>query len=267
MKNTSIVLMAIAVSLTGCSMVTVDPGEKGVLVDKPYFIGSGGVRDESLEPGRYFTWFSTSAVYVDVKPLLFEENFDDLMTIDTVPVDFRTTLQIQVTNPQALVKTYGDKWYENNLQRQYQAMVRDEARRYSMNDLLTGQNTPATMESNIRTKIDALIKSRHLPFSVTDLSIGRALPNKNVLDQIDQTAAQQQRSKTMIEATKAEQQREKSEAARAAADNAYRQEMNLSADQFIQLESVKRYSEVCTKSGNCNLIIGGSGVSFLAKNK
>lgn len=46
MKKTSIVLTALAVSLSGCSMVTVDPGEKAVLVDKPYFIGNGGVRDE-----------------------------------------------------------------------------------------------------------------------------------------------------------------------------------------------------------------------------
>lgn len=267
MKKTAITkaiaLATMAVLASGCSVVSVDAGEQAVLIDKPYIFGSGGVRDEPFDTGRSFTWFSTSFELVDIKPTLKDEPFDDLMSADTVPVDFKTSLQVQVTNSVALVKNYGKSWYENNIQRQYQAMVRDEARKYTMNELLTGQDTSAKMEVSVRRQLDEMIKSKKLPFKVTDISIGRAVPNKNVLEQIDQTAAQQQRSKTMMEATKAEEERKKAEKARAEADNAYRNEMNLSPDQFLQLESIKKYSEACVKAGNCSLIFGGNNTAMM----
>jgi len=250
--------------LTGCTKVDTAPGTESVIMDKPIFVGQGGVRGETFKPGRNYTWWSSEAIGINMQNLKIEEVFDDLMTSDTVPVDFRTTLQIRITDPIAIVKTYGtETWYANNLQRQYQALVRDEAKKYSMNDLLTGTDTASTMERNVRAGLDKIIKENKLPFVVADLSIGRALPNKNVLEQIDMTAAQQQRSKTMIEQEKAEVQRKRAEQARAAADNAYRQEMQLSPDQFLQLEGIKRYSDACRAGTTCTFVMGATNTPML----
>lgn len=259
----NVVAIATLVGLTGCTNVNTNAGTESVIIDKPVFFGQGGVRPETYKTGRNYTWYSSEAVPINIQPMLVEENFDDLMSTDTVPVDFRTSLQVQITNPIVLWTKYGNNWYKINVQRQYQALVRDEARKYTMNELLTGKEIPKLMEKNIREQLDRLIADNHLPFRVTDLNIGRALPNKNVLEQIDLTAAQQQRSKTMIEQEKAEQQRKKAEQARAAADNAYRQEMQLSPDQFLQLESIKRYSDACTHGNTCNFMFGSNGTATL----
>jgi regulator of protease activity HflC (stomatin/prohibitin superfamily) len=252
-------VIAALIGLTGCTRVNTEPGQESVIIDKPMFVGQGGIRNETFKPGLNYTWFSSTAIPINTQPMLVEENFDDLMTSDTVPVDFRTSLQIQITDPIVLWSKYGNSWYKINVQRQYQALMRDEARKYSMNELLTGQETPKKMEANVRVQLDKMIADLKLPFRVTDLNIGRALPNDSVLQQINLTAAQQQRSKTMIEQEKAEQQRKKAEQARAAADNAYREEMQLSPDQFLQLESIKRYSEACAHGNTCNFMFGTNG--------
>jgi len=261
---TSAVIFA-SLLMTGCTVVNTEPGTETVIMDKPMFFGQGGVRSETYKPGRNYTWWSSEGIPINMKNMKVEEVFDDLMTRDTFPVDFRTSLQLRITRPVEIVTTYGtDTWYTNNLQRQYQALVRDEAKKYSMTELLTGVDTASAMEQNVRKGLDAIIKANNLPFVVADLSIGRAMPNKNVLEQINLTAAQQQRSKTMVEQEKAEQQRKKAEQARAAADNAYRQEMQLSPDQFLQLESIKRYSEACTGAGStCTFVMGGQAANMM----
>lgn len=256
-------LLAATLMLTGCTIVNTEPGTESVVMDKPLLFGQGGVRSETFKPGRNYTWFSSSAQGINMKPQRDEQNFDDLMSSDTVPVDFKTTLQVQITDPVNLVKNYGDGWFKNTIERQYQSLMRDEARKYSMNQLLTGEGIPRQMEKNVREGIDAIIKENHLPFKVTDISIGRAIPNKNVLEQIDLTAAQQQRSKTMVQQELAEVQRMKAEKARAAADNAYRQDMSLSPDQFLQLESIKRYSDACRAGTSCTFVMGGNTPSML----
>lgn len=268
MKKSFMLVLAFAVMVfvTGCSQIVTDTGHESVLVDKPY-IGTGGVRETTFKPGREFTWFTTSAVPVLTQPQIKEEIFDDLMSKDSVPLDYRTTLQIKVTNPVDLVKNLGPNWYDVNLKKQYQSIVRTEAQSYSMNELLSDPTVAVKMETNIRAKIDAYVKANKLPFIVTDLSIGRAMPNKNVLDQMDLTAAQQQRTKTMNEFKNAEAAREEAEKARAAADLAYREKMSLSPEQFLQLEISKRYAEVCAKAGNCTFVFGEAKAMVNANHK
>lgn len=264
MRLITAAVLSASLLLGGCHIVNTEPGYESVIIDKPYVFGDGGIRKETFKVGRQFTWLSSSAIQINMQNLKAEEVFDDLMTSDTVPVDFRTTLQLRITDPSRLVEKFGvETYYTNNLQRQYQALVRDEAKKYTMNELLTGTGTASKMETNVRLELDKIIKQRDLPFLVADLSIGRAVPNKNVLEQIDLTAAQQQRSKTMVEQEKAEVQRMKAEQARAAADNAYREKMSLNPDQFLQLEGIKRYSESCAKGTNCTFMFGATNTSML----
>jgi hypothetical protein len=82
---------------------------------------------------------------------------------------------------------------------------------------------------------------------------------------MDNTAAQQQRQKTEVQRKLAEDSRLDAEKSRAHADNAYREEMKLDGAQFVQLESVKRYSEACSKSSSCVIIQGNSPVMVGSK--
>jgi hypothetical protein len=68
------------------------------------------------------------------------------------------------------------------------------------------------------------------------------------------TAAQQQRVKTLTEATRAEEQRKAEQVAKAEADNAYRQNMQWSPEQYLQSQLADKTVEACSKAAACYLI-------------
>lgn len=77
---------------------------------------------------------------------------------------------------------------------------------------------------------------------------------------MNSTAVQQQRRKTEVQRKLAEDSRLQAEQSRASADNAYREQMKLDAAQFVQLESIKRYSDACKESKNCVIVQGNTPV-------
>ena len=77
------------------------------------------------------------------------------------------------------------------------------------------------------------------------------------------TAAQQQRVKTLVEATTAERQREQEQIAKADADNAYRQRMGLSPEQYLASQIAQVNADACAKAQACYMV--PSGTSVVAK--
>jgi regulator of protease activity HflC (stomatin/prohibitin superfamily) len=120
------------------------------------------------------------------------------------------------------------------------------------------------VDTEITEGVRALVKEEKLPIVIRSVSLGRAKPNENVLAQMNETAAQQQRQKTLVAATLAEKDREQEQIAKAKADNAYRNAMGLSPDMFIQLEAIKRFSDAC-KTSTC--VIGQPGVGLNVSHK
>jgi hypothetical protein len=94
--------------------------------------------------------------------------------------------------------------------------------------------------------------SQKLPVQLITLTIGRAIPPDAVKNQRIETATQEQRIQTEQQKKLAEDARAQPEQSRAKADNAYREAMQLSPEQFIQLESVKMMERACS-NGNCYL--------------
>jgi hypothetical protein len=89
------------------------------------------------------------------------------------------------------------------------------------------------------------------------MTVGRANPPDAIKTQRVETAAQEQRANTERQKKLAEDQRKESETARATADNAYRNALGMSSEQFIQLEAIHAQREVCMKGG-CVFITGGA---------
>jgi hypothetical protein len=92
------------------------------------------------------------------------------------------------------------------------------------------------------------------------MTVGKANPPDSVKNQRVETAAQQQRIETEKQKKLAEDQRLQAEQSRANADNAYRESMHLSPEQFIQLETIKMQTIVCgpeSKNG-CTFIQNGA---------
>jgi len=91
------------------------------------------------------------------------------------------------------------------------------------------------------------------------MTVGKANPPDAIKNQRIETAAQEQRSNTERQRKLAEDQRLQAETSRAAADNAYREAMHLSPEQFIQLEQIKMQEAVCGREGKgaCTFIQNG----------
>lgn len=236
--------------------VTVKPTENVVLVDRPYFFGTEGVRPEPLKEGRAILWNTTIEYPVPIIPQSISVAFDDFTSSDNIMLDFESTIQYRITDPVVLIQKFGTDWFINNVKSQYTQIVRDQIKSNSMSDMMSNVSTSAQVDDNITNNLRELIEKNKIPVEIINISLGRAKPNAEVLKQMNETAAQQQRKKTLIASTEAEEQREKEQIATAKADNAYRNAMQMSPEQYIQLEQIRKYSEACSKAQTCIVTSG-----------
>lgn len=247
--------------LTGCHFVSVDPGTETVLVDKPYIFGHGGVRPEPVSAGRVITWASTSGINVVMTPQTVHVAFDDFSSQDNILLDFETAIQYRVVHSVNLVKDYGaDSWFKNNVQSQYASIVREAVKGQTMGDMMSNPATALTVDKQVTDAIRQLVKERGLPVEILDVTLGRARPNPDVLKQMNETAAQQQRQKTLVAATVAEEQRAKEQEARAIADNAYRNKLGLSIEQYSAITIATINADACKAAKECYVTPAGASV-------
>ncbi len=245
--------------LSGCGIYSPDPGHEVVLVKKPWFFGHGGVVDEPVTTGRTFTAITTEGYDVYMQPEKYDVEMDDTMTKDGVPIDFHAIMTLQVTDSVALISTFGDKWYENNLMEPFRQMVRQAVRKRGMNETAISTTALDEIDAEINDALIAFIELKKLPVKLVTMTVGRANPPDSVKHQRIETATQEQRIQTEQQTKLAEDQRKQAEESRASADNAYREAMHLSPDQFIQLETIKMQHAVCGPSGKgaCTFINNG----------
>jgi regulator of protease activity HflC (stomatin/prohibitin superfamily) len=262
MRRIAGLLMATAVvALVGCSRITTEPGTETVIVDNPYFIGHGGVRAETQKTGSSWYWFSTHGVHIMTAPAKYDEPLDHLATNDNNFINYASYLVLQWRDPANMVKKFGyQKWYENNLKEQYRTIVRDVTKKYPMNKIMTDPETLASIEKEITQQTRAHIEKTGMTVDLINVNMGKALPNASVITEMDNTAVNQQRIKSETQRKLSEDARLQAEKSRANADNAYREQMKLDAAQFVQLESIKRFSEACSQNKNCVIVQGGASV-------
>lgn len=253
-------LLGVMWSLSGCHSVSVDPGTEAVLVDKPYFSGHGGIRDQPVLPGRTIVWLSTSAIEVSMVPQTQHVAFDDYSSKDNILLDFDTAVQLQVVDAVDLVKNFGPAWFENNIHSQYAAMVREVVKGQTMTDMMSNPATAATMDQQLTEQLTAFVKQYHLPVRVLNVSLGRAKPNPVVLNQMNETAGQQQRLKTLVASNLAEIQRAVSEKSRAQADNAYREALGYSVEQYALMQLANIQADACKAAAECIVAPPGNPV-------
>lgn len=264
MKKTllSIYILSL-VLLSGCSVIEPDATDVAVIIDRPYFFGSGGVRDEVIPGGtRHYDYLSAKAVYIKMNPQQRPVAFDDFASQDNILLDFETNIQYQIIDAPKLVSKFGGDWFDNNLKSQYTAIVRDEVKKYPMSDMMSSPETAKKIDDEVTTKVTALIKEVGLPIKILNITLGRAIPNKNVLDQMNKTAEQQQRVKTLAAAVEAEKEREKEQKAKADADNAYRNKMGLSPEQYLVREIAEINANACKAAASCTVVPASASITI-----
>lgn len=238
--------------------VVTPAGMQTVVVDTPVLFGTGGVREKALEPGSQWIWRSTTTIPVDPKPIVIPKSIDDFVSVDNILLDFESTVTVQVTDWPKMIQSYGTEWWKNNLERPYIAMVREQVKQRSMKDMMSDSNTAKMVDDNLTREMEAKVKELRLPVRIVEISLGRAKPNPEILKQMNETAAQQQRLLTLEQSRLAELKRKDEQTAKAEADNAYRNSIGLNVDEFVQLRLADKMVEACQSAKECVLLPPGT---------
>jgi regulator of protease activity HflC (stomatin/prohibitin superfamily) len=256
-----VALGAIGLLAFGCSRFSPDAGHEIVLVQKPWIFGHGGVYSESVKTGLTFGAITTSGIDVYMQPQKFDTELPDTMTSDGVPITFHAIMVLQITDSVLLIKNFGPDWYRNNLEEPFKTMVRQAVRKRGMNETAISTTALDDIDNEIHDSLIAFIESKSLPVKLITMTVGKANPPDSVKHQRIETATQEQRIQTEMQRKLAEDQRLKAEQSRANADNAYRESMHLSPEQFIQLETIKMQDHVCGRDGKANCTFIQNGVA------
>jgi regulator of protease activity HflC (stomatin/prohibitin superfamily) len=254
--------VAVALALSGCSVYSPDAGHEVVLIEKPWFFGHGGVDAEPVKTGRTFTAITTEGIDVYMQPQKFDVELPDTMTSDGVPITFHAITVMQVTDSVSLIRSFGPDWYRNNLEEPFKTMVRQAVRKRGMNETAISTTALDAIDAEIREALVLFIKDKGLPVQLVTMTVGRANPPDAIKNQRIETAAQEQRVQTEKQIKLAEDQRKMAEQSRAAADNAYRQAIGLSPEQYVQLKRIEMEAKVCA-DGKCTFIENGGAMPAL----
>jgi hypothetical protein len=268
--------MLMLIGLSGCTTAAPDAGHQVVWVEKPMFFGHGGVDPEPVTTGRSYGALTSDAVDVDMLPQRFDMEFDDMMTKSGVPVSFHVVATCRIVDSVKLVNSFGarrwtDKdgnlqgweFWDRNLDQPIRTAVRDSVKKRDMQEMAIDQSAADAVGQEVAAATVKIIQQTGVPLACSAINVGRVNPPDAIKTQRIETAAQEQRAITMQQTKLAEDQRKAAEQSRASADNAYREAMDLSPDQFLQLERIKMQREVCGHAGACTFFIDGHPVPTL----
>jgi len=254
----------VSVAFSGCSSCTgctVSPGagEEAVLVKKPLLFGHGGVDREPIRTGLTYIAWTTFPRIVNMQPQQFAIHFEDLMSSDGVPLDFDSVIRLRVTDSVVLVEKFGDGWYKNNVEMEFMNRVRQAVRKHGMNEMAIDTRAIDAVDTEVSSgMVDHFLQSG-LPLQLIQVTVGKANPPDAIKTQRVKTAEEQQRQLTEQQRRMAEEQREAAELARAAADNAYRNTVGFTPEEFITYEYVHRVLMPAAEKGNCTFFIDAPG--------
>jgi regulator of protease activity HflC (stomatin/prohibitin superfamily) len=252
-------VVIIVLGMTACSSYTPDAGHEVVLIEKPMIFGHGGVDPNPVKAGRSYTAITTEGIDVYMQPMKYETELPDTMTKDGVPITFHAIMVLKVNDSVSLIKNFGPDWYKNNMEEPFKTMVRQAVRKRGMNETAISTTALDDIDREIHDELEGFIRQKNLPVELVTMTVGKANPPDSVKNQRIETATQEQRVQTEQQRKLAEDQRKAAETSRANADNAYREAMQLSPAQFIQLETIKMQIDVCGEHGKatCTFIQNG----------
>ena len=203
---------------------------------------------------------------INMQPLQFQVHFDDLMSSDGVPLDFDAVERLQITDSVLLIKNFGPKWYENNVEKEFSNRVRQAVRKHGMNETAISTVAIDAIDTEVSQAMEKYLVDAKLPVKLVQVTVGKANPPDAIKNQRIATAEQQQRALTEQQKKLAEDQREQAELSRAKADNAYRNAMTLSAEQFLRLETIKMQRDVCA-GGHCTFVLTDGKITPIVDTK
>lgn len=232
-------------TLSSCDICTVDGGEEGVFIKKPWFFGDGGVDTQALTNGSEWKVWSTDYVVYSVINTKYTENFDDVATDETTPVDMDAHLFLRIKSGKSpiLHMNYGQNWYNNNIKEIFRKYIKDFVSRYDMITLVSEREIYDDIEPVIKQQminyINELSAVKEFPIEVVQVVVDKAKPNEGVREELNNTAIYMQQKNTQQMKQDMEIARRETERLRALADKEYQNTMGFTPQQFIMLRALE----------------------------
>lgn len=266
---------AAAILSAGCSMPTVDAGKVGVIHEKPWFFGKGGITDDRvvLTGQRELFAFTTSIVEVYSTPQTISAHTDDVFSSNKVPLDFDVAITIAPTSDVCVAKMYKkfgrgpvgtfaqlvmptldlNSYKVANPSGEFMSNFRDAVRRHHMDEYIVGQTAEGepsdaipTLEKNLAKDMNTFLAGPTGGcLAVANVSIGRANPPDEMKGALARTAEQVQMVRTERERKLAQDGRKAAEEASALADKAQQIKLGFSNDEFIKIKTLETIVRVC----------------------
>lgn len=280
MKKIFMIFMAVitAFTMTSCDLCTVDGGEEGVFIKKPWFFGEEGVDSQALTSGSEWKVWSTDYVVYSVINTKYTETFDDIATNEATPVDMDAHIFLRIKSGKTpiLHENYGPNWYENNIKNMFSKYIKDFVSRYDMITLVSSREIYDEIEpviaQQMRDYIAQLSLTKELPIEVVNVVVDKAKPNDGVREELNNTAIYMQQRNTQVMKQEMEIARRETERLRALADKEYQNTMGFSPSQFIQLRALELENQkiemIKNKSNvNVDVMLGNSTPMWDIKQK
>jgi antitoxin component of RelBE/YafQ-DinJ toxin-antitoxin module len=252
-------------SCIGCT--TVDADEETVLIDKPWFLGHGGVQDKAVETGLEWIWWSTDTETFKIVPVKHQVNMEDLFSDDNTPLDFHTVIitQIEKGKTPILLKNYGKEWFDTNIYNEYCKFVRNHVSQNSPFDLISNRQVLDSIDAKVLKQTQDLVaklsKDKEFPVIIKQVIIGKGIPNEKQLEEMNNTAKAVQARQTQDREAEVQMARGNAERERAKADRAYMEQLGLTIPQFIEL---RKWEVIEKKNGaNIDVVVGGGNAGMI----
>lgn len=264
--------------LFGINYVSIPEGHEAAYVQKPWFFGHGGISSEVDTTGSVYKAPSTKAYLFDMRPVMYTEQFDNLVTNDNNPIDFSAYIWLQLESGTSddLLRNHGkpwkpgdrenpDSWYSRQVKEPSRTIVRDHSKPQTMFDMTTNKDTTDAIAEDVQTELQQYLDDIGLKAKVVKVMIGKALPDEKVLEATIETARQKQRKKTVEAAKEVEDARKLLENSRALADKEYINVFGKSirVSEFIELKRLQikeRELDILEKRSDIN-VVWGSGTT------
>lgn len=256
-----VVLMLMCLTtLTSCHKAAPNADEEAVLTYQPVICGHGGVDPEPISTGLTWCWFSTKVDTFKIVPVKNQVDMEDLVSNDNTPLDFHTVIITQIVKGKTpiLLKNYGKNWFSTNLYNHYCNRVRDYVSQHSPFDLMSNREVLNSIDKKVLKEmtdyVNELSKENEFPVIIKNVIIGRAIPNNEQLEEMNKTAKAVQAKQTQEREAEVQEARERAERLRAIADKAYREELGLSAQDFIALKWIETIEK--KQGANIDVMVG-----------
>lgn len=228
---------------------------------QPWIFGHGGVDSIPVQTGMAFAAISTDYVVFDMTPHKYSHDFDDMMTLDHIPIDFTAYITMSPVPGKTprLLQNAGKGWYEQQVDPEFTSSVRDLASSHNMYDLCSNRQVLQAISDSVQHHIERYLRSKNLDARVHDVMIGAVTPPSEVLEETRRTAAQEQNKLTQAARESAETARKGAEIEKAKADEAYRVTMGMTMGEYLGLRALeieKEKVELVREKTNVSIILG-----------